>query len=72
MSPDAQLPTTLVARLVAFADLNHEHRPSAGCHPEPGVDCMDWCEACKILADVPEALLKEARRVQVEEWGYDR
>ncbi|MGI5247552.1 hypothetical protein [Dactylosporangium sp. CA-139066] len=60
----------LLVDLVAFADNEHEYR-DGGCHPQPGVDCYDWCEACKLLARVPADVLGEARQ-QLRERGLDR
>lgn len=70
MSAGITTDSPLLARLIAFADLQHEST-HGGCHPEPFADCTPWCEACKVLADVTDAQLVEARALQ-REWGYDR
>jgi hypothetical protein len=57
-----------VRELVAFVDRHHDFADEAcGCHPVPRVDpCSPWCEACKVLADVPAALLDAAHVVPVD------
>jgi hypothetical protein len=60
----------LLVDLVAFADGEHEYR-DGGCHPQPGVDCYDWCDACKLIARVPADVLASARR-QLRERGVER
>lgn len=60
----------LLVDLVAFTDNEHEYR-DGGCHPQPGRDCCDWCEACKLLARVPADVLAEARQ-KLRERGVER
>lgn len=57
----------LLVDLVAFVDDEHEYR-DGGCHPQPGTDCYDWCEACKLLTRVRDGVLAEARQ-QLRERG---
>lgn len=51
----------LLLELVAFIDEEHEFTALSGCHPQPGVHCVDWCEACKLLDRVPQPLVADAR-----------
>lgn len=51
----------LLVDLVAFVDQEHEYAVDS-CHPQPGSDCGAWCEACKLIAQVPVDLLAEARQ----------
>jgi hypothetical protein len=60
----------LLVDLVAFVDDEHEYR-DGGCHPQPGVDCYEWCEACKLIARVPADVLAEARQ-KLRAEGYER
>jgi hypothetical protein len=55
--------TMLAVNLAAFVDEAHEWKAATGCHPQPGTDCVSWCEACKLLATVPADMLGAARAV---------
>lgn len=55
----------LLVDLAVFADRQHDFK-SGDCHPQPGVDCWPFCDACKVLARVPTDVLDEARRVRAE------
>lgn len=70
LAEERALVRPLLVDLVAFVDLEHEDA-SGSCHPQPGKDCYDWCEACKLLARVPADVVDEARRV-LRERGVDR
>lgn len=48
-----------VLELIAFVD--REHETTGSCTPEPGVDCVDWCDACRALSGVPADLLAAVR-----------
>jgi hypothetical protein len=58
-SVDASI-QSLIVKLGAFVDGEHEYRYS-GCHPEPSLDCVGWCEACAVLAAVPDDLMAQIR-----------
>lgn len=60
----------LFVDLVAFVDREHAYQVDS-CHPQPGVDCWAWCEACKLLTRVQDGVLAEARQ-QLRERGVDR
>lgn len=55
----------LLVDLAVFADRHHDF-DSGDCHPQPGVDCWPFCDACKVLARVPADVVDEARRVREE------
>jgi hypothetical protein len=70
LAEERALVRPLLVDLVAFVDLEHEDA-SGSCHPQPGKDCVAWCEACQMLARVPADVLTEARQV-LRERGIDR
>lgn len=43
-----------VLDLAEFVDHEHEFRSATGCHPQPGADCVEGCEACGLLADLSD------------------
>lgn len=45
--------------LAAFVMGAHEF-DSDSCGPTPGVDCYEWCKACKVLAGLPPEVLEAA------------
>lgn len=47
--------------LGVFVDNEHEWKPATSCWPEPGEDCVDWCAACKALADLDDETLTRIR-----------
>ncbi len=56
-----------VARLVGFVDQHHDVKRGTGCHTEPGIDCEPWCDACRVLRDVPAQILEDARHIATDQ-----